>query len=106
MRFRYLTIIACGSLLLVSCTDLKALVSSASSNVAHVFNMTRETMSGVTVMDVKDGVEDTVGEVVDGARYIKNDAEERIDNISEGLEKIKEGKILIDKGLGREEDEE
>ena len=103
MRFRYLAIIACGSLILVACAEVKTLVSRASSNVSQIFNITRDTMSGVTVVDVKDGVEDAVGEMVDGAKYIKNDAEERIDNISEGLDKIKEGKELIDKGLGREE---
>ncbi len=55
------------------------------------------------VMDTVSGAQKNAANYLDttvsGAKAIKNDVETRVKNVNDGIQKIKEGKDLIDQGL-------
>jgi len=80
------------ALSLTGCSSLIAM----HSNVRDLWGWVGRSMSGVTLQQPKEYVQDAVQEVTE----LKDDVEERVDNISEGVQKLKEGSDLIKKGLG------
>ena len=80
------------SFMLAGCASLEAM----RSNVRDVWGLVRLSMSGVTLRQPQEYVQDAVQEVT----RLKEDVEGRVDNIGEGVQKLKEGSELIKKGLG------
>ena len=83
--------IAC-TVSLAGCSSLIAM----RSNTRDLWEWARLSMSGVTLHQPQEYVQDAV----QGVTELKDDVGERVGNISEGVGKIREGSELIKKGLG------
>lgn len=87
-----LAIVAVLSLSLSGCASLIAM----KSNAADLWEWAKWSMSGVTLRQPQEYVRDAVQE----AKDLQEDVGQRVENISEGVRKIQEGRDLIRRGLG------
>lgn len=78
--------------LLTACTAEVLPASSSGSLLQGV---------STTVGDAVFSAKQYVGTVVNSVMFVKSDVGDRIEKVGTGLEKIKEGKEMIDAGLGR-----
>lgn len=92
MRILTAALITIISFNLTGCASLIAM----KSNAGDLLEWVKLSMSGVTIQQPKEYIEDAVQE----AKDLKDDVENRIDNVSEGVQKIQDGRDLIKQGLG------
>lgn len=93
---RSLLVLSVCALLVAGCSDTESSQSGSGSVLTDVTSAVDGVVFSATQY---------VGTVIDSVKFIKNDVDTRIDKVSTGLEKMREGKDLIDEGLGLGEDQ-